>query len=178
MGGWNPLEEAKDFAESAADAVGDIAGDLVDFGSDILEAGIDFVGDVAEEVVSWLIDIPDVPDYSEQIADLEARGVLVNKRNANAHIPVIYGTRKVGGNIVFLESSGTDNEFLYMALVLGEGEIASVEKIFINENEVTFTGALSDNKERTVAASDSNFYKADPADDTSSAESLVTVRCH
>jgi hypothetical protein len=185
MGGWNPLEEAKDFAESAADAVGDIVGgigdiaeDLIDFGGDIIEEGIDFVGDVAEEVISWLIDIPDIPDYSEQIADLEARGILVNKRNANAHIPVIYGTRKVGGNIVFLESSGTDNEFLYMALVLGEGEIASVEKIFINENEVTFTGALSDNTERTVAASDSNFYKADPADDTSSAESLVTVRCH
>ena len=185
MGGFNPFEEVIDFGESLVEGAGEIVGgigeiaeDIIDFGGEVIGEGIDFIGDVAEEVISWIIDIPDIPDYSEQIADLEARGILVNKRNANAHIPVIYGTRKVGGNIVFLESSGTDNEFLYMALVLGEGEIASVEKIFINENEVTFTGALSDNTERTVAASDSNFYKADPADDTSSAESLVTVRCH
>ena len=185
MGGFNPFEEVIDFGESLVEGAGEIVGgigeiaeDIIDFGGEVIGEGIDFIGDVAEEVISWIIDIPDIPDYSEQIADLEARGILVNKRNANAHIPVIYGTRKVGGNIVFLESSGTDNEFLYMALVLGEGEIASVEKIFINENEVTFTGTLSDNTERTVAASDSNFYKADPADDTSSAESLVTVRCH
>ena len=138
MGGFNPFEEVKDIVDSGIDAVGDILGgvgyiaeDIIDFGGDIIEEGIDFVGDVAEEVISWIIDIPDIPDYSEQIADLEARGILVNKRNANAHIPVIYGTRKVGGNIVFLESSGTDNEFLYMALVLGEGEIASVEKYLL-----------------------------------------------
>jgi len=165
--GWNPIKEFKDAID-----------DTFDFVDDFIDDTIDFIGDIADEVISWLVDVPDIPDYSQQIADLEAQGILVNKRNANAHIPVVYGTRKLGGSIVFLESSGTDNEFLYMALVLCEGEITSVEKIFINENEVTWSGTLSDNTERTVGSGDANFFKADPADDTSSAESLITVKCH
>tara|TARA_R100001594_G_scaffold30570_1_gene57165 strand:+ start:22507 stop:25443 length:2937 start_codon:yes stop_codon:yes gene_type:complete len=157
---------------------GDVIDDIVDGVSDFVDDTFDFVDDVIDEVIGWIIPDVDIPDYSEQIQELEARGILVNKFVSNAHIPVVYGTRKLGGSVVFLESSGTDNEFLYMALVVSEGEIDSVEKIYINENEVTWSGALSDDTERTVGSSDSNYYKADPAVDGSSAESLITVRCH
>tara|TARA_R100001086_G_scaffold218452_1_gene135158 strand:- start:349 stop:3330 length:2982 start_codon:yes stop_codon:yes gene_type:complete len=174
MGGYNPIDSVKDFAEDLVGGIGDVLEGIDDIFDDVGE----ILEDVGDEVISWLIDQPDVPDYSQQLAELEAQGIQVNKRTANASIPVIYGTRKVGGFVVFLESSGTDNEFLYMAFVLSEGEITSVEKIFINENEVTWSGALSDNTERTVNSGDANFFKADPADDTSVAESLITVKCH
>ena len=47
-----------------------------------------------------------------------------------------------------------------MALVLCEGEINSIEEIRVDDKVVTFSnGALTDNTQRTVASSDSNFYK-------------------
>ena len=65
-----------------------------------------------------------------------------------------------------------------MVLVLGEGEIDDITSIFVNDNIVTWSGDLTDNTERTVASNDANFFKADPNDADSSAESLITVRPH
>ena len=161
MGGFNPFDTVKDFVE-----------DTIDFIEDV----VDVIVDIVEEAIGWLVDIPEVPDFGDNLSDQNAKGVLLNKFSANAHIPVVYGTRKVGGNVVFVETSGTDNEFLYMAIILSEGEIDDITKIFVNDNEVTFSGDLADNTQRTVASSDANFFKA--PDDDSSAESLITVRPH
>ena len=156
MGGWNPLEE------------------IVDFVEDI----VDVVVDLVEDVIGWLIPIPEIPDFGDIKPDQNAKGVLVNKFSANAHIPVVYGTRKVGGNVVFLETSGTDNEFLYMAIILSEGEIDDITSIFVNDSQVTFDGDIADNTQRSVASSDSNFFKADPNVEGSSAASLITIEPH
>ena len=56
-----------------------------------------------------------------------------------------------------------------MALVLSEGEIDDVSSIFVNDNQVTFTGDLADNTQVTVASSDANFFDS---------ESLITVEPH
>ncbi|MBT7895873.1 MAG: hypothetical protein HN564_02650, partial [Flavobacteriales bacterium] len=151
---------------------------MCDFIDDIPIVGdiIDAIVDIVEDLISWIIPIPDIPDFGE--LDNTAKGVLLNKRSSNSAIPIIYGTRKVGGNAVFLETSGTDNEYLYLALILGEGEIEDITSIFINDNIVTWSGDLTDNTERTVASNDANFFKADPNDSDSSAESLITVRPH
>ena len=45
--------------------------------------------------------------------------------------------------------------------MLCEGEINSIEQIKVDDKVVTFNGALTDNTQRTVASSDSNFYKSD-----------------
>ena len=150
MGGWNPLEEVADFVIDVVDAIVDIV----------------------EDFVGWLYPMPDIPDYGDMQQDLNAKGVLVNKISANASIPIVYGTRKVGGNVVFLETSGTDNQYLYMAIILSEGEINDISSIFVNDNQVTFTGDIADNTQITVASSDSNFY------DTANSESLITVEPH
>ena len=128
------------------------------FISNIFEDVIDVVVDVVEDVIGWLVPMPDIPDFSQNIADQNARGVLVNKFNANAHIPIVYGTRKVGGNVVFLETSGTENQYLYMAIVLSEGEINDISAIFINDNQVTWSGDIADNTSITVGSGDANFY--------------------
>jgi len=128
------------------------------FLSDVFDAVVDVVVDVVDEVVGWLTPEVDIPDFSQTQADQNAKGVLVNKFSANSFIPVVYGTRKVGGNVVFLETSGTDNQYLYMALVLSEGEINDITSVFVNDNEVTFTGDLADNTQVSVASSDANFY--------------------
>ena len=150
MGGYNPFEEVLDFVTDVVDAIVDIV----------------------EDFVGWLYPMPDIPDFGDMQQDLNAKGVLVNKFSSNASIPVIYGTRKVGGNVVFLETSGTDNEFLYMALVLSEGEIHNITKIFINDNEVTWSGDIADNTQITVASSDANFF------DSTDSVSLITCEPH
>lgn len=125
---------------------------------------------IVSTALTWLRK-PDEPEFNfDTTAENIAKGVLVNKTAANGQIPVIYGTRKVGGTLAFLETSGTDNQYLYMALILGEGEIDDITSIFVNDNEVTFDGDLSDNTERNVASSDSNYYK--------DSASLIKVRPH
>jgi hypothetical protein len=104
----------------------------------------DFVGDIFNEVVSWFVDIPDVPEYENA-----AQGALVNKQSNLAQIPVIYGRRLVGGTRVFVETSGTDNEYLYIALVLCEGEIESIGDVYINDvisTDSKFSGLVSIDK--------------------------------
>ena len=132
--------------------------------------------------VGWLfmrsLKQPDVPDFGTNDFEQQERGILLNKQSNNSNIPVIYGERLVGGTRVFIETSGTDNEFLYVALVLSEGEINSIEEIRVDDKVVTFDGALTDNTQRSVASSDSNFFKADPNVEGSSAESTITIEPH
>ena len=113
---------------------------------------------------------PEVPDFGTNDFEETERGILVNKQSNNASIPIVYGERLIGGTRVFIQTSGTDNEFLYVALVLSEGEINSIEEIRVDEKVVTFDGALSDNVQRSVASSDSNFYK--------DAQSYITIEPH
>ena len=62
------------------------------------------------------------------------QGVLVSKTGTIEGIPVIYGYRRVGGTLVFVETSGTNNAFLYACYVICEGEIAGIKKIFVDDN--------------------------------------------
>ena len=60
----------------------------------------------------------------------KAAGVLLNQESADWPIPVIYGERRVGGTRVFVSTrdvaGGDVNEFLYICLVLCEGEVESI----------------------------------------------------
>jgi hypothetical protein len=112
--------------------------------------------------VGWLFSRsrkPDVPDFGTNDFDETERGILLNKQSNDASIPIVYGERLIGGTRVFIQTSGTDNTYLYIALVLCEGEINSIEEIRVDDKTVTFDGALNDNTQRDVASSDSNFFK-------------------
>ena len=143
--------------------------DIVDSIVDIVDDVVDIVVDVVDTAIGWLVPQPDIPEFGDNFAEQQAKGVLVNKFTANGHIPIVYGTRKVGGNVVFLETSGTDNQFLFMAVVLSEGEINGVTSLFVNDNQVTLSGTLTDGTQRTVASSDVNFFDE---------SSLITVEAH
>ena len=112
--------------------------------------------------IGWLFSRsmkPDVPDFGTNDFEETERGILLNKQSNNACVPVVYGERLIGGTRVFIETSGTDNTYLYVALVLSEGEINSIEEIKVDDKTVTFDGALTHGTVREVASSDSNFYK-------------------
>ena len=92
----------------------------------------------------------------------ENKGILVNKDSNNNPIPVVYGKRQVGLTRVYVESSGTDNQYLYIAGVLCEGGgkgIESIDEIYVDDKLVVWSGALTDGTVRTVDSTDTNFYK-------------------
>jgi hypothetical protein len=133
--GWNPFKTVKKIVKKA----------------------VNVVSNIASKFISWLIPIPklpDIPDYEQ------AQGVLLNKSSNNAQIPIVYGRRQVGITRVFVETSGTDNQYLYMAGVLCEGEIESIDQIYVDEKEVTWASALSHGTVVEVGSGDANYYKS------------------
>jgi hypothetical protein len=145
----------------------------------IVKKAVKVVVKVVQKAISWLIPIPDIPDFGAGDFDEIEKGILLNKQSNDASIPVIYGERLIGGTRVFLDSGGgTSNQYLYMAIVMAEGEINSIEEIRIDDKAVTWASSLSDGTEVEVNSSDANFYKADPNVEGSSAESLIRVEPH
>ena len=97
--------------------------------------GNPIVGLVISVALAWLMrpKVPEMPDFGTNDFDNYEKGILLNKQSNDANIPVIYGERMIGGTRVFMETSGTDNEFLYMAIILSEGEINDITEIRIDE---------------------------------------------
>jgi len=122
--------------------------------------------------MSWVLrpKVPEIEDFGTNEFDDFERGILLNKQSNDANLPVIYGERLIGGTRVFMETSGTDNTYLYMAIAMAEGEINSIEEIRIDDKVVTWASALSDGSAVEVNSSDSNFYK--------NSESLIRVEPH
>ena len=111
---------------------------------------------------------PKAPRFNSQD---EAKGTLVNKDSNNNPIPVVYGKRQVGLTRVFVESSGADNQYLYVAGVLCEGGgagITAIDEVYVDDKLVTFDGSLTNGTLRGVSSSDTNFYKG--------GESLISIQ--
>ena len=80
------------------------------------------------------IDVPDYDIGTDQTAAIQ--GVLVNKDSAVVSIPIVYGTRRVGGTRVFVSTNGTDNKYLYVAMILSEGPVNGYTSLLIDDNTV------------------------------------------
>ena len=110
--------------------------------------------------ISYLIaPKPKAPRFS---ASDEIKGILVNKDANNNPIPTVYGKRQVGLIRTYVESSGTDNQYLYVAGILCEGGgagIQEISEIYVDDKLVVWSGALTDTTLRTVNSTDTNFYK-------------------
>ncbi len=52
--------------------------------------------------------------------------VKANTRGINQYLRIVYGENRVGGNDVFIESTGTDNEYLWLVQTLCEGPIEGI----------------------------------------------------
>jgi hypothetical protein len=132
----------------------------------IVSAIIQFVITTA---ISYIISPkPKAPRQSSQD---EAKGTLVNKDSNNNPIPVIYGKRQVGLTRVFVESSGIDNQYLYVAGVLCEGGgagITAIDEVYVDDKLLTFDGSLTDGTIRGVSSGDANYYKG--------GESLISIQ--
>jgi len=125
----------------------------------VVEKIVEPIVKVFSKALSWLIPTPDIPDFSLNEPDDFETGVLLNKQSNDANIPVVYGERLIGGTRVFVETSGTDNQYLYIAIVLCEGEINDIKGIRIDDKDVVFASSFADATAVEVDSSDANFYK-------------------
>ena len=67
-----------------------------------------------------------------QVSAAMAQGLLINTSSNVAALPVIYGTRRVGGTRVLTQVSGSNNEYLHLVIALCEGEIDTMTGIYLD----------------------------------------------
>lgn len=104
----------------------------------LADKAIDFLTDIGKaalEIIASPFGLGDfgTGDLSGQQTQQEILGPLLNKDSGVGPIPVVYGKRRVGGYRVFVSTNGTNNEYLYVALVLSEGQIDGFETLYIDD---------------------------------------------
>ena len=79
----------------------------------------------------------DAPPVEEappaEVATVENTGILIDKQGTLEHIPIVYGTRMMSGTRVFVNTNGENNKYLYLCIVLCEGEIDSIGEVFLDD---------------------------------------------
>ena len=76
----------------------------------------------------------------------KTEGILANKTTAGGKIPVIYGARRVGAQIVYMDTAANQNKDLFVVYALGVGEIESIDKdsIMIDGTLITDSNRFKD----------------------------------
>lgn len=82
-------------------------------------------------------------DGSDDASRSFERGLKLNKIDPVAPIPVVYGRRLVGGAITYRGLS-PDNQVLYQAMVLSEGQIEEVKTVYVNDIPLATEVELAD----------------------------------
>jgi hypothetical protein len=86
---------------------------------------------------------PELPSFSgaPSASPTQAnRGTIVNTREAVANQEYVYGQVRKGGNIIFMESTGTDNKYLHVVIALAGHEVEEIGDIYVNDEIATVIG--------------------------------------
>jgi len=71
------------------------------------------------------------PDLGAQMG-----GRSVTTREAAQSRKIVYGRARIGGNIVYLESTGTDNKHLWLVVAVAGHEIDAYESVWFNDEKI------------------------------------------
>ena len=63
-------------------------------------------------------------------------GRSVMTREAAQSRKIVYGRARIGGNIVYLESTGADNKYLYLVIAVAGHEIDAYEEVWFNDEKI------------------------------------------
>ena len=94
---------------------------------------------------------------------------LANLKASNAPIPVVYGTRLVGGIIVYMDTGvQSGHGVFFLNIVLSEGEIEGYEKFYFNNEELKTSHEVnideflgSETQEANPTLTNANSYYTD-----------------
>jgi hypothetical protein len=74
----------------------------------------------------------------------ERRDNTVTAREPASSRKIVYGRTRVGGTIVYLESTGDDNKYLHLVIAIAGHEINSFEKVYFDDTLVWDGGTYQD----------------------------------
>ena len=77
------------------------------------------------------------PDMGSQMG-----GRSVMTREAAHSRKIVYGRARIGGNVVFLESTGSDNKYLWLVTVIAAHEIDAYEEVWFNDEKIWDGGSF------------------------------------
>ena len=103
-------------------------------------------GGVANLAVQSLIGSNSPSSAQSALSSAQAQGILINSQSNVDPIPVIYGRRRVGGTRVFIEVSGSSNEYLHLVLVLCEGSVTEIDNVYLDDvlsSDAKFNGLVT-----------------------------------
>jgi hypothetical protein len=103
-------------------------------------------GGVANLAVQSLISSNSPSSAQSALSSAQAQGILINSQSNVDPIPVIYGRRRVGGTRVFIEVSGSSNEYLHLVLVLSEGPVTAIDNVYLDDvlsSDAKFNGLVT-----------------------------------
>lgn len=90
------------------------------------------------------------PQQQQQLASTPvaqaARGVLLNTASTIDPIPVVYGTRRIGGTRILTETSGGSNTYLHVVIAHAEGEIDAFSAVYFDNvlsTDARFSGLFT-----------------------------------
>ena len=93
------------------------------------------------------------PDLGAQMG-----GRSVTTREAAHSRKIVYGRARLGGNIVYLESTGTDNKYLWLVVAVAGHEIDAYESLWFNDEKIWEAGSYIGNWGTYVQV---GFHKGD-----------------
>jgi hypothetical protein len=72
------------------------------------------------------------------VGSQQAQGMLINAASSISPLPVIYGSRRVGGGYVMPPSvSGANNEYLHLVIALCEGQVSAINTVYLDDVPTT-----------------------------------------
>ena len=87
-------------------------------------------------------------------------GKEISFTQAAAERQIIYGETRVGGVITFVAESGDTHEFHHMVITLAGHEISSIQKLYLDEQEVIFSGPTASGWSTGIRRDDGSIITA------------------
>ena len=76
-------------------------------------------------------------DYGQQMT-----GLSTTVREPASSRKIVYGRARVGGSIVYMDSTGTDNEYFHMVIAIAGHEIDAYEEVYFNDQKIWDGGSF------------------------------------
>ena len=144
----NPFKAVGNAISSIGKAISGVVNAVVNAVSSIVNM-------IASPFMGLLGGMPDMPDSNAE--SQRQQGVLLQRSGSIESIPIIYGYRKVGGIVTFVETGSDNNQYLWVAYVMSEGCVEGLREVFIDDVQLDSKYIQQLNAGQNVAITDGKF---------------------
>ena len=103
----------------------------------LISIGTSIIGGIVGQALAPKLDPPNFGTALES-------GITVTSKAPTAPYRIIYGSARVGGTIVYAETTSSTNEFLHMVIVLAGHEVDDISSIYVGDDVVSLETTSND----------------------------------